>query len=284
MNVLPYIFAILTALSLLTYSRYQSYVDERAFDFQMRREIQIDLERGKHLNQSEKSYFLSSPGKAASQESESVSFEEELSEQIDRKNYLSSRLDLRSLFSKETKAETAFVREFLTKLIDQVYGKQEFFSELDSKYGFLAQRLVDELISKSRGIDGEVLVISDSSFRSIDFQDSDLQRLWYRMMRGSGLTDGTRAYPSLESLVGINKSHQVSEPICIYLAEPKVLDVLFEDTIFVDQLLSFRKSISGGGEEAEKKLQDWVEQHPQGRVYKAFLNYQVSSTRPSMRK
>lgn len=123
-----------------------------------------------------------------------------------------ARLNLSPLIERNLK-EGHFLYDTAAKLLKTFYGKPLFNGKASAEYRFLDAFL--------QAIRERLMKEGTFALEKIEFRDSFLQSLYYKMLKG---TKGEDSYPSLLEYV---KVEPVRTKICISHAHPNLLAVLF---------------------------------------------------------
>lgn len=128
---------------------------------------------------------------------------------------------------------TAFLRECTENLLKELYSHAPFWKAAQEKTPELAHCLVSSFLQKQS-------LLENSSLSGLFPQDSDLQDVFYKMLKGSGLYDLAKkqGYPPLEDFMYLQKEE--SKVASLPHASLPILKSLFQESV-VDEILQIEK-------------------------------------------
>lgn len=282
MNILLFVIAMLMLMTLMTYSKLESYrnfaILQSQFEFYMR-----NLERMDYTQSAKKCYKANVASKKEQDENEK------------EKNSATSKLSLHLFVNKEDREKYPQVYSqylMLAKnLINILYGEAEFFKKAKEKDDGIVDTLLKEIGDQTAELPKKEQISSICDLSRINFEDSNLQTLFYSMLSGGveipkeeqGTVNVQRKYPPLGKYITLeNKS-----VLRVYLASKELLLAIFEDPEVVEDIIQKRNELylevdskRMSAEEASSLFKNQFENRRINGLISDVLDFGVSKTDP----
>lgn len=245
MNVLLLVSTMLTLLTIMTYTRLQTFLDTAGIRMEYeqymmhteRREID-GLETDKYRNTQAKS-------DAANQKKV-----EPAEEDKEAKDLSFSLLNLQPLLvsankegndeaAQEAQVQSSRVMDtikILQRLVANLYESQRFYKEAEEKYPELPEELVKQMVLSVDDAPCKLKFTSKKDLAHIPMKDAEMREIYYKMLKGqeaSFTTDDKgkkketgKGYKSILSYITLKKK---PSGIRVYLARRELLTAIFRD-------------------------------------------------------
>lgn len=308
MNILLFIVSMMMILSIVTYARFQTFLDHNVIQKEYLRFMQI--EERKQFNEKQNSMYIRHKGNKLNIES----IEAEPSKEIPeagfspiKRNNLNSKLNILSLLNEsplpETLKESSQTRIILLKLMDILYRNHPSFQHFYEMHHDLNELILHHLSTPSLHINTYSEELTTEKLRNIQLQDPQLQEAFYMMLKGTMTKEEAKKAKKIKLKLGKEKESLPDEgyrslldfiiisknkkPISIYLASEPLLLAIYQDSNLVYSILEKRKeiykaiekekiTIEGGRMELERLFS---RKHP-ANLDSTLFDFSVSKTVP----
>lgn len=295
MNVLIVVFTMLSLLTIMTYTRLQTFLDSAGIRIEYEKYM-TETERSSIDSLEDRKYRTTTvkataggpkPGKAA--------------EEVADKEASLAKLNLMPLMKNEVTADETDLKRvtgplgssalILERLMDILYGDQRFYKEALKDYPDLPQALIYNVVqgAKSKSpCDLKFTHVRDLA--NITLSDPKLREVWYKMLKGqepSYRSDSkgkkvktSSGYSPLTEYVALRKK---STAIRVWLARKALIEAIFRDP---ETILSRRQELYGyvkDGMMTEKGANQEFAAFKEGTdtdIDLSLLDFNVSKSRP----
>lgn len=187
-------------------------------------------------------------------------------------------------------------RILLKRLIYNSYGKQPFFKEMEKSNQDILEYLLDKISAAAQLPENKNKIERLENLSNIDLENEKLQMLFATLLHGSQNsaaalkkcdpnakdTEAIISYPPLKDFVSLEKT---SKPIRVYLVPPEILWAIFDNVSVVKEIIDQRAILR---REFKKELKaNFTTRFTQMFQSKlppdldpAYFNFEVTSTKP----
>lgn len=241
MNILLYVLTLLTAMSIMTFARLQTFLNvatvRQEYACLMGEEDRIAM------NQIQTKLYDTHNGKGTKKENGKKT------DATRKVNFiLFVNRDLREQNDPAFQTLNTIIKSLMTNL----YKKEPFYIKIQETKGDPSEVLMAQITRVADEREGNTVVKSLGNLKTLDLQDPELQELFSKMLGGekeykeksSCPKPSKPSYPSLLNYIEIKKHKDGSiQPIRIQLAPPEVIEAIFIDPNIVDEIISTREEL-----------------------------------------
>lgn len=247
MNVLILVLTMLSLLTIMTYSKLESFLDHAG--------VRIEYERYMQKNERETINMLEERRYTNSK----LKVDKENKDAKEQKERAEAKMSIRSILRSPPENETqqakdqreknnAQITQLLARLMREVYGKMPFFKEAEKKHPHLAEDIISEMIETISKSPCKLKFSHVRDLGNIPLKTPKLREVFYKMLKGEEASwaynkDGekvlvSKCYPSLTDFVSVSNAKKIR----VWLAEPALIRAIFR---YPDEILSRRKELYG---------------------------------------
>ena len=262
MNLLIYVLTLIMAVSILTYGRFRTFIEEMT----MRKAYHKVMEKRESVIHYDAQYNKYKNHKAKEGESH-------------KRSEARSKLDISLLldFEKRQKHPERFNEEYilLSRLMHVLYADEPFFQKLHPNW---IQEIVDRIIRKSDTLPPDQKITQIKQLANLDLENERMQETLVNMLKGGD-------YLSLFGSISTTKT--ALPPIRVYLASQALLEAIYQDKNFVDQILDKRNQLYSlvssnrmSAHDATKEFRGLFSGRQSADISGEFLDFAVNKSRP----
>ena len=319
MNVLPFVLVMLTMLSIITYSRLQSFMQRTL----VLNEFECYMQHIEHysFNQSQEKLFAEAEKKKEDKEEKQDKIKPTTQKEPTKDDTDKSKGDADKKPNKKTDADRFINLAFLydksqrenhkewydtaytiTKnLINQLYRNKYFFQEMEEKNPGFVDQLLKTIMDKAEE-QSKLKIKTPKDLANLNLENEELQDTLAKMLRGSQNTVEVmvacqkvaddklieamerQGFPSLASYTMATKT---MKPIRMYLAPAPLLMAIYNDERDVDAIIKYRhklylevKDNGKSNDEASAEFQRLFQNKIPNHYDPTFFDYTVTKTNP----
>lgn len=286
MNVLPFVFALLMVMGIMTYAKLETFLVSNRLQSQYI--CYMKAISTEEFNHSQKKIYdeYKTPRGKNSNKSEKVNASSKI-------NFY-PLLHLNQEGKSPSYANTQ--RILLKRLIYQTYENQPLFQEMQKSSQDIIEYLLDKISSAAVQPENKNKIERLKNLSNIDLGNEKLQILFATILHGSQNstaalmkcesnnknTPPVISYPPLENFVEVESAQK---PIRVYLASPQILLAIFDDMNLVEEIIAERARINREFKKNSKaNLTEQFRQSFQPRLPADldanYFNFDVTSTQP----
>lgn len=283
MQILIYVLTMLMLFSIMAYVRIDSYRNFTAIRYQFE----------EYMTKQEREFF-SQRATDWYKNTAVLTAKEKEDKEKQQQTQASSRLSLYPLVNKKAREEDAEqanqAKIVLKKLLELLYGKQEFYKKLEAKRPGFVDELIQRVSDASDKLSSNQEITAPADLGNLNLEDDMLNEAFHKMLKGAKKDkndkDPDHGYPSLLSFVNVSKKSKLR----VFLAPRLVLLAISGNPTLVDELLQTRKEIYNQlsheppmitTEDAEKQFRTLFQTRLSSFINEKLLDYSVSKTNPS---
>jgi hypothetical protein len=248
MNLLPFVLALLLALTVVTTAKLNSL--KTLMNVRAKYVLYMKEAEAQEFSRDQRKRYNKESGSDDDEETDLPIAQEEVTRNKVRAH---KKINLKSLLpksDKEKNIETYYTISTITKrLLNHLYKDQPFFQKLQEKRHDFLNELLEKISLYGKEYTGKINKITD--FAKIDIHDQELSEAFAKMLEGAvispdfihnSLKDPEQTsrdlYPSLDDFAFIDSS---VEEIRIYLASPELLLAIFNEESIVEDIIKARR-------------------------------------------
>lgn len=317
MNILIYVITMLMLLSVLTYSKMDSFRTLIGFSAGFQHYMQV-TERKQNNDINETLYDAIHVRKKPEEISQSMDSGKPPKKTVNKNSPRISWHLLLNQPARENNPEGyAKTRELLKQLFTSLYKEQPFFKEFSEKRPNFLDQILDEVVMASEGLVGKNKITSSLGLSTLEFNDPELHYVFNQMMKGipalerkndessqkliiqnreqdiddeldsemAASEDSSKA--GYASIVGYTTVEGSNPKVRVFLASRPVLMAIYGDAQYVDKVIESRellfKRVRQTGMnpvEATEQFQGEASGLGQAAAFASILDFSVTNTDP----
>jgi hypothetical protein len=300
MNVLLFVMSMLMLLSLMTYTRLNTFrnseIKQLAFTYYMK------AEERKVINEGMVNQYDTTKGSTNTKTDE-----QDKTPKVNATRRIPAKLLINSKERKKKEAEWQQTKRLLLNLIDVLYRKQSFYQEAIKENSQAISQLIDSIVSTIDALDKESEIKNIDDLSTLQLPDPAMHELFYRIMKGSppadivikkdkedlcsvtppqeGSEDGEEGISAMGYYSLFNFIDGKEVPIRVYLASQQVLEASFPADV-AEQIIQTRNNLYKQAKAGQDKaaLSNAFQSQFAGRQREGIdlklLNFTVTETNP----
>ncbi len=296
MNVLILVFTMLALLTIMTYTRLQTFLDYAGVRIEYKQFME-NTER-QDLNKAEERKYKSAKPMPKAKKTDEVDTDAQEEEPTD-KDIALSKLNVSPLVAPNVEdaklqASREITSRVFRRLLDVLYSKQEFYQEALKENTDLVGAIMNEILDTAQDPPCELKFTNVKDLANFPFRDPKLREVFYQMLKGAPAAYAhnskgekvkvAEGYPSLYDYLAFRKKET---KIRVWLAKRGLLEALYRDPSTVERLMETRSDyynrLKGefiSAKDAQSDLQDMYGHEGVSDIDPQFLDFSVSKTKP----
>ena len=253
MQILTFVLTIMMMLAIVTYARFETFLDYKGVEIEYQHFMQHDERLA--FNKKQRNYYFEAQGPSDELTPDNGEWEEQdEAEEDNKKERLSGLLNIKVLVvqenSKRNEKEYLQTHEIALRLLNLLYHSHPAFKELYQTYEDLDSQILHELGDPSQHKIFYQGALTKDKLANIELSTPKIHEGYYMMLKGTQprkergvqVIDerSSRGYPSLLDYITISDK---AKPLSIYLAPSQLLMAIYEDTGIVQNIMQKRTEI-----------------------------------------
>lgn len=281
MNILPFVFALLMVMGIMTYAKLDTFLLSNRLQSQYMCYMKAVSEQ--EISKSQKKLY----DKATTERGPNHPSAQKVAA-VSNLNFYGI------LHPKEENTYAQTQRIILKRLINNTYGNQPFFIEMQKHSQDLVEELFERISYVAQQPENQSKIERFENLGNLNLGSEKVQELFANILHGSSTsvealkecdkknTASLVAYPPLSQFVKIEKEKR---PIRVFLVAPEVLLAIFNDRALVQEIIIERKLLHKQFKSEEKatfdeRFRQRFASHLPSDLDPALFNFEVSGTAP----
>ncbi len=285
MNVLLFVFALLMILGMTSYAKMQTFLVGTGLQGQYLEHMQQ-----KRQNLVADQQYLLYQNYTGIESDKPDEEEQEPKTQVKAVSKINVALFLNKQLSEQHGADAENAKILFLRLVEILYGKQEFYKEMLHKRPHFMEQLIAELIDKCADLPKNLQNVKQLA--NLKLSDEQLQEVLAKMLLGNMPAEKKQLkadqYPPLGEFISCSKA---KKPFRLQLLPPELLLALYEDENIVKDIMKKRDSYFNQVKNKYKtefnnlssKLQDEFKYEFETKAplgFENMINYEISKSTP----
>lgn len=231
MNIVLYVFALISAMSILTYARLQTVLtslgtkEEYTCYIEDSEQTQINSLQTNQYNKHKGTGRKGGPG-----------------ERIDASSYLNLIVLTNRNIREKNPVYFQTAKNLFLRLIEGLYEEQEFYESLKETYQNPAEALLSQILTVTEAKP----VKNTYDLKGLDLENPDLQELWAKMLEGGASTASSikcqiGSPNGYRSLLDFVRAKETIQPLRVSMVPKEMLLAIYQDERIVDNIILKRK-------------------------------------------